>query len=227
MRRCDCVAAKRPLGVARALLRTVLHLAITEGPVLLRYFDQIDDHVLLAQTELSEVVRHALVERLFQLHCPALVQSDLYQGHVVGVVNSQVLRGYVAPLRRMARNHLELVILGYVDDVGHGLVDGLADLLRPIGIDGLREVDSYQWHGTLRQSKDASHLRAARCRSVSKALPSSVSTRYVASPSLRRVSCSTGSRNRSSSCIGALGGIEVMCFAIPLSPQFYILSCTT
>jgi hypothetical protein len=49
----------------------------------------------------------------------------------------------------MPRNHLELVTLGYVDDVDHGLVDSLADPLGLSGIDGLREVDSYQWHGTL------------------------------------------------------------------------------
>src|SRR5215469_11801690 len=168
MCRCACLAANRPLCIATALLRTVLHLAISEGPVLLRYFDQIDDHVLLAQTELSEVARDASVERFFLLHCPALVQSDLYQGHVAGVVNSQVFRSQVAPLRRMARDHLELITLGYIDDIHHGLVDSLADLLRPIGIDGLREVDSYQWHGNSprmtrdscsesRQSKDASH----------------------------------------------------------------------
>jgi hypothetical protein len=49
----------------------------------------------------------------------------------------------------MPRNHLELVTVGYVDDVDHGLVDSLADPLRPVGIDGLREIDSYQWHGAL------------------------------------------------------------------------------
>ena len=40
--------SKTNAGVATVLLRTVLHLAISERPVLLRDFDQIDDHVLLA-----------------------------------------------------------------------------------------------------------------------------------------------------------------------------------
>lgn len=40
--------SKTIAAVATLLLRTVLHLTISERPVLPRYLDQIDDHVLLA-----------------------------------------------------------------------------------------------------------------------------------------------------------------------------------
>src|SRR6516225_10079651 len=115
-----------------ALLRTVLHLAIPERPVLLRNFHEIDDHVFLAETQPGKIVCEAPVERFFHIHCSPVVQGDLDQDQIPGVADAEVLRGQVTPFRWMARDELELVARRYADDFHHGLVDCLADPSRRI-----------------------------------------------------------------------------------------------
>src|SRR5690242_17992054 len=95
--------------------------AIAKGPVLLRYLDEVDDHVLTAQAQpLVQTVGDGLVEALLLLDRAARIQRELDEDAVFGARNAEIVLVSNMVLGRVLADDLETVIQRRVQDVHDG-----------------------------------------------------------------------------------------------------------
>src|SRR3979490_3364756 len=119
-----------PPGLWPPSLRGVLHLAITERPVLAAGIDQADPDVLLAYA-LPRVnfVGNVLIELLLYLGRATADPGDLDDDQVWRVVDAQIALFRIDDLVRLvASDDLEFVVVRHVPDRDHRIVDSVADI---------------------------------------------------------------------------------------------------
>jgi microcompartment protein CcmK/EutM len=106
----------------------VLGNAIAERPVLLGHLDQVDEDVLLAQTEAHiQSVGDGFVEGALLFHGPAAAQRHLDQHAVGRSMDAEIVRITNQVVSVVLGNDLEPIVVRHVDGGAHGLVYDIAD----------------------------------------------------------------------------------------------------
>src|SRR5262249_34662900 len=119
---------RRPGGVRDRRSLPVGHLAVTEGPVFFRDFDQADQKVFAAQAGTHrQLVGDRSVERALLLEGSAEIQRDLNQDDVVAPVDSQIPAIRDESGIRMLLKDLKTVLRRDVDRLDHRAMDRFAD----------------------------------------------------------------------------------------------------
>src|SRR5215471_17554204 len=114
-------SATLPSSLPMACLRqprpsSVLRDAVAERPVFLFDLDEVDDDVLAPQADAcAEAVGDGLVEGLFGLDGPSVVEGELDDQRVGAALDSQIGRIDDERVARVLRDHLEAVVLGRLE----------------------------------------------------------------------------------------------------------------
>jgi hypothetical protein len=125
----------------------ILSFSISEGPVFLGDFYQVDKCILASQAEtLLEAIRYRLVKSFFLLDCPPLVERDLNEYAIFGSLNTEISGIENETFGRMLCDYLEAVVIGDVQGFSHRFVDYLADVFSIIGWLALGEINSDERH---------------------------------------------------------------------------------
>jgi hypothetical protein len=101
----------------------VLSLAVTEGPILLRDFDQVDEDIFPAKLDaFMETVRECFVEALLQLGGTAAVQGDLKHDNIVRPLYAEILAIDWQARLGVFRDDLKAVMFRNLENVHQGLI---------------------------------------------------------------------------------------------------------
>jgi hypothetical protein len=126
----------------------ILSFSISEGPVFLGYFYQVDKCILASQAEtFFQTIRYHLVKSFFLLNGPPLVERDLNEYAIFGSLNSEISGIENEAFGRMLCHYLEAVVTRDVQGFGHRFVDYLADGFSIFGWLALGEINSDERHG--------------------------------------------------------------------------------
>lgn len=108
--------------------RDVLRLAVTKGPILLRDFNEVDEHIFHANLDsFVETVRQRFVEALLQLSGTAAIQCDLKADAIVRPVDAEILSIERQTRLRVFRDDLKSVMFRNIENIHQGLVKDVAD----------------------------------------------------------------------------------------------------
>jgi hypothetical protein len=123
---------------------------VAERPVLFLDLDQVHPHIATGNAQgFVQAVGDRLVERLLLFERAAFVQRDLNHHQSRRTLDAEVYGVEDEVLFVVLGEDLEVVVLGDVDRLAHGLVDDLAGALREAGVGPFEDVDSNQGHGAL------------------------------------------------------------------------------
>jgi hypothetical protein len=107
----------------------VLGVAVTEGPILLRDFHQVDEDIFPSNLYFFvEAVRECLIEALLQLSGAAAVQCDLKNDAVVRPMYAEILAIDWQARLRVLGDYLKAVVCRHIENLHQGPVKDLADL---------------------------------------------------------------------------------------------------
>src|SRR5271170_166079 len=140
---------REPRGPELVGLFGVLRFAVTEGPVFLRYLDEVDQYVLAADLQPPvQSVGDRPVKRPLDVHGASGVECHLDEDTVFGPRDPQVPGVEYEVLTCVLGDYLEPVVRGDSERLGHGFVDDRSDLARVADWLAVDEVNAHQWHGS-------------------------------------------------------------------------------
>src|SRR5260370_26748780 len=134
-----------PTGVWPLSLRAVLHLAITERPVLAAGIEQADPDVLLAYALLGvNFVGDVLIELLLYLGRATADPGDLDDDQVWRVVDAQIALLRIDDLVRLvAGDALGIVRAGPIAEPFNSAVDSVGEVPIPSAAKGFGDYESH------------------------------------------------------------------------------------
>jgi hypothetical protein len=125
----------------------ILSFSVSEGPVFLSNFYQVDKYILAPHAKtLFETIRYRLVKSFFLFHGSPLVERDLNEYAILGSLDTEIHGIENEAFGRMLCDYLETVVIRDVQGFGHCFVDYLTDRFSIIGWLALGEINSDERH---------------------------------------------------------------------------------
>ena len=109
--------------------RHVLGFTVTEGPILLWDFDEIDKDIFLADADpFMKPIDKVLIEALFLLHRTAAIERDLNEDTRVCSMDAKIVLVKGLAPNWMFGDDMEPIVLRYTKYIYQCLIDDLTDL---------------------------------------------------------------------------------------------------